>query len=122
MEIAAYCPLTRVIVNDTNGLLKTLRLPFDKLRENGGSIKTVGFYPFVVSLSNHSKYFVNSLLRSFHRDYRLHCLHIPRIILLRLLRCFHDLRDVLECPMIEQRFESIEPDFSITDMPVTVNV
>jgi hypothetical protein len=39
MEIAAYCPLTRVIVNDTNRLLKTLRLPFDKLRENAGALK-----------------------------------------------------------------------------------
>jgi len=32
------------------------------LRTNGGIIETIDFYPFVVSLSNHSKHFFNSLL------------------------------------------------------------
>ena len=43
----------------------TLRQCFGKLsralRAKVGSIETIYFYPFVVSLSNHSKYFFNSL-------------------------------------------------------------
>ena len=43
----------------------TLRQCFGKLsralRAKVGSIETIDFHPFVVSLSNHSKYFFNSL-------------------------------------------------------------
>jgi hypothetical protein len=35
----------------SNRPLKTLRLPFDKLRVNGTGIKIIVSYPFVVSLS-----------------------------------------------------------------------
>ena len=43
---------------------KNLHLPFDRFRANGGLIEMTDIIPFVVSLSNHSKHFSNSLLKT----------------------------------------------------------
>ena len=39
-------------------LVKSHKFPFDKLRANGGLVEIIGFSPFVVSLSNHTKDFL----------------------------------------------------------------
>ena len=40
-----------------DGLVKSHKSPFDKLRANGGQVEIIDFIPFVVSLSNHKKDF-----------------------------------------------------------------
>ena len=40
---------------------KSPKLPFDKLRVNGGLFEIIDLFPFVVSLSNHKKDFCKRL-------------------------------------------------------------
>src|SRR5512143_1012638 len=51
---------------------------------------------------------------------RLNDLHIPRVVLLRFFRRFHDLGDFFKGRMIKQCFKTVEPDSTFTNMPVAV--
>ena len=43
---------------NNDGLVKSPQSPFDKLRANGCLVEITDFFPFVVSLSNHTKAFL----------------------------------------------------------------
>jgi len=46
------------MITNFDGLVKSHKSPFDKLRANGGQVEIIDFIPFVVSLSNHKKDFL----------------------------------------------------------------
>ena len=52
----------RVLKNPPFTPFDKLRTGFDKLRANGGGLKIVGDFPFVLSLSKHESDFFSSLL------------------------------------------------------------
>ena len=43
---------------------KSPKLPFDKLRANGGLVGIIDFIPFVVSLSNQRKNFFDAIMNN----------------------------------------------------------